>query len=99
MGLHLGVEIDNELFSDCRCMNELINGLADNRKRFIIPEAICFRYGFNKEWSSSGSTLYRLFLIAYGFILNIPSDRNIIGITQDDADREVEMDSDEELSP
>ena len=76
-------------------MNELITAIADCKKRFVIPLNICKKYRLNKEWSSSGNTLTRIIFILYGFVLNVPSDRNIIGIVNEEQDKEVDYDSDE----
>ncbi len=80
MSVNLGVEIDGEVFGECRTMAELIGALGECRRRFVIPESVCRRYKFNLEWSYSIGGLSRLFLLIYGFVMNTPSDRNILGI-------------------
>jgi hypothetical protein len=83
MGAHLGVEVDIELFQESHNMNELLLGLSDCKRRFLIPESVCRKYKFNLEWSVATSRLSRVIALAYGFIMNYPSDRNILGITHE----------------
>jgi hypothetical protein len=68
-------------------MNEVINYLSDCKKRFIIPEEVCHRYRFNIEWSQTVSSLGRLLIQIYGFIMNTPSDRNVLGIKNEESER------------
>ena len=62
-------------------MNELLSNLSDCKRRFLIPLSVCTKYNFNKEWSKAGGGVSRLIFLIRGFISNIPSDRNIIGIS------------------
>lgn len=80
---NLGVEISEDLFLVSKNMNDLLNNIADCKRRFLIPAAICSKYNFNKEWSKAGSGVSRLIYLIRGFISNIPSDRDILGITED----------------
>jgi len=43
------------------------------------------------EWSVNINTITRLLLVVYGFLINIPSDRSILGIKQVEVEKgEVE---------
>lgn len=62
-------------------MNDLLSIFSDYRRRYVIPEEICKKYKFNLEWSQSLNGLTKGLIKVYGFIYNVPSDRNILGLT------------------
>jgi len=61
-------------------MNDMLEALSHCSRRFLIKEEICLKYKFNLEWSRGVSSLTKALMVAYGFLLNIPSDRNIRGV-------------------
>lgn len=72
-----------ELFSNCK-------------KRLLIPIEICNKYGFNSEWSMRLSSLTKISLLIYGFIISVPSDRSILGVRREESCEKIEGSSGDE---
>lgn len=78
-------------------MAAFVNNLSKCKTKFKIKPEICQKYKFNIEWSRSESSATKISKIISGFILNVPSDKFIMGVKTIATEESEEEDNEEFL--